>query len=361
MNFNHEQVSFHLGALDLDLALLKDRPANFTAPSTEAQKSNHKAWVRSNRLCLNFIRMTISNNIKSTLPSIENRHAKDFLKLVEEKFRSADKALAGTLMAKLTIMKFDGSKIPLEYGPFHINYSTLKDKWNIDELSRVDKKLKPKAKNFKKKQDGITSKVANAKKKEQLGNKYFHIAIDNDLVSFSHAIKSDKSEMWIDAMKEVLKSMAQNKVWDLVNLPESSKRVGCKWVFKTKRDSKGNVERHKARLVAKGYTQKNGADYNETFSPVSNKDSLKLILALVAYFDLELHQMDYVPLALLEADGDDDDDADDDYAPAASEGEGDGDDDDDDVIKITLQQHEYNMKSYNTDTITSGNIQDEKP
>ncbi|GJT61588.1 retrovirus-related pol polyprotein from transposon TNT 1-94 [Tanacetum coccineum] len=120
----------------------------------------------------------------------------------------------------------------------------------------------------------------------------FDIGIDNDPVSFSQAIKGDKSEMWIDAMKEELKSMAQNKVWDLVNLPEGSKRVGCKWVFKTKRDSKGNVERYKARLVAKGYTQKNGVDYNETFSPVSKKDSLRIILALVAHFDLELHQMD---------------------------------------------------------------------
>nr|GEV18386.1 retrovirus-related Pol polyprotein from transposon TNT 1-94 [Tanacetum cinerariifolium] len=96
----------------------------------------------------------------------------------------------------------------------------------------------------------------------------------------------------IDAMKEELKLMAQNKVQDLVNLPEGSKRVGCKWVSKTKRKSKGNVERYKARLVAKCYTQKNSVDYNETFSPVSKKDSLRIILALVAHFDLELHQMD---------------------------------------------------------------------
>uniref|UniRef100_A0A2C9WKU2 Uncharacterized protein n=1 Tax=Manihot esculenta TaxID=3983 RepID=A0A2C9WKU2_MANES len=54
--------------------------------------------------------MTIANNIKSTLFNTENQNAKDFLKLVEEKFCSADKALAGTLMAKLTTMKFDGLK-----------------------------------------------------------------------------------------------------------------------------------------------------------------------------------------------------------------------------------------------------------
>ena len=93
-------------------------------------------------------------------------------------------------------------------------------------------------------------------------------------------------------MKEELKSMAENNVWDLVELPEGSKRVGCKWVFKTKRDSNGNIERFKARLVAKGYTQKDGIDYKETFSPVSKKDSLRIIMALVAQYDLELHQMD---------------------------------------------------------------------
>ena len=92
-------------------------------------------------------------------------------------------------------------------------------------------------------------------------------------------------------MKEELKSMDDNQVWDLVELPESSKQVGCKWVFKTKRDSKGNIERYKARLIAKGFTQKDGIDYKET-SPVSKKDSLRIILALVAHYDLELHQMD---------------------------------------------------------------------
>ena len=93
-------------------------------------------------------------------------------------------------------------------------------------------------------------------------------------------------------MKDELLSMKQNEVWDLVELPESCKRVGCKWVFKTKRDSYGNLERYKARLVAKGFTQKDGVDYKETFSLVSKKDSLRIIMALVAHYDLELHQMD---------------------------------------------------------------------
>ncbi|WKA01022.1 hypothetical protein VitviT2T_019330 [Vitis vinifera] len=93
-------------------------------------------------------------------------------------------------------------------------------------------------------------------------------------------------------MEEELKSMKDNEVWDLVELPKEIETIGCKWIFKTKHDSKGNVERYKARLVAKGYTQKEGIDYKETFSPVSKKDSLKIVMTLVAHFDLELHQMD---------------------------------------------------------------------
>jgi len=83
-----------------------------------------------------------------------------------------------------------------------------------------------------------------------------------------------------------------NKVWDLEDIPKGAKTVGCKWVYKTKRDSRGYIERYKARLIAKGFTEREGIDYNETFSPVSTKDSFRIIMANVAYFDLELHQTD---------------------------------------------------------------------
>ncbi|KAJ9535138.1 hypothetical protein OSB04_un001784, partial [Centaurea solstitialis] len=120
----------------------------------------------------------------------------------------------------------------------------------------------------------------------------FNIGIMKDPVSYSQAIASDNSEKWIDAMNDELKSMADNQVWDLTQLPDGHKAVASKWIFKTKRDCNGNVERYKARLVAKGFTQKDGIDYKETFSPVSKKDSLRIIMALVAHYDLELHQMD---------------------------------------------------------------------
>ena len=113
------------------------------------------------------------------------------------------------------------------------------------------------------------------------------LGIYNDPDSYTQAMQGNDSGKWFHAMEEELKSMDQNQVWDLVELPK-----GCKRVFKTKRDSIGNIERYKARLVAKGFTQKDGIDYKETFSPVSKKDSFRIIMALVAHYDLELHQMD---------------------------------------------------------------------
>ncbi|KAL9249770.1 Retrovirus-related Pol polyprotein from transposon TNT 1-94-like protein [Drosera capensis] len=105
-------------------------------------------------------------------------------------------------------------------------------------------------------------------------------------------MESSKSQKWIDVMNDEIKSMSDNDVWELVSLSEGVKPIGCKWIFKTKKDSEGNIIRFKARLVAKGYTQKEGIDFKETFSPVSSKDSFRIIMALVAHFDLELHQMD---------------------------------------------------------------------
>ena len=63
-------------------------------------------------------------------------------------------------------------------------------------------------------------------------------------------------------------------------------------MFKTKCDAKGHVERYKARLVAKGYNQRESINFKETFFPVSTKGSLCIIMAIVAHFDLKLHQMD---------------------------------------------------------------------
>jgi len=86
--------------------------------------------------------------------------------------------------------------------------------------------------------------------------------------------------------------MEHNDVWILIELPEGCKRAGCKWVFKTKCDCHGNLECYKAKLVAKDFTQKDGVDYKEAFFTISRKDSFMIMVTLVAYFNLQLLQMD---------------------------------------------------------------------
>ena len=93
-------------------------------------------------------------------------------------------------------------------------------------------------------------------------------------------------------MKSEIESMYHNQVWNLVDLPDGVRPIGCKWVFKRKTDADGKVQTYKARLVAKGYSQIQGIDYDETFSPVAKIRSIRILLAIAAYHDYEIWQMD---------------------------------------------------------------------
>jgi len=102
---------------------------------------------------------------------------------------------------------------------------------------------------------------------------------------------------WKKAIEEELNSLDLNKTWDLVDedtLLRSGKRaIGCKWVFKQKRNANGS-KRFKARLVIKGYEQQYGIDYEETFAPVAKFATVRLLLALAAQYDWEIDQMDVI-------------------------------------------------------------------
>nr|GEW69141.1 retrotransposon protein, putative, Ty1-copia subclass [Tanacetum cinerariifolium] len=103
--------------------------------------------------------------------------------------------------------------------------------------------------------------------------------------------------LYIDAEKHELgdlemQSMKYNDVLVLVKLPPNARTDGSKWLFKKKNDMDGVVYIFKARLVAKGFTQTYGVNYEETFSPVTDIRSIRILIAIAAYYDYKIWQMD---------------------------------------------------------------------
>ena len=97
---------------------------------------------------------------------------------------------------------------------------------------------------------GVALRRSQRERRSAISNEYvvylqesdFDIGSSKDPISFSQTLESVDSTKWMNAMKDELKSMDQNEVWDLVELLEGYKKVGYKWIYKTKRDSKGNIE-----------------------------------------------------------------------------------------------------------------------
>ncbi|UYV60529.1 hypothetical protein LAZ67_1001422 [Cordylochernes scorpioides] len=110
--------------------------------------------------------------------------------------------------------------------------------------------------------------------------------------TYKEAMDSPNAQFWKEAMNEEMNSLTENDVYECTTLPLGQKPIDCKWVLKTKLNSKGEITRYKARLVAKGFAQKKGIDYEETFSPVARHDTIRTLLAIAANEDLKLVQFD---------------------------------------------------------------------
>uniref|UniRef100_A0A2N9FCT2 Reverse transcriptase Ty1/copia-type domain-containing protein n=1 Tax=Fagus sylvatica TaxID=28930 RepID=A0A2N9FCT2_FAGSY len=321
-----ERVLLHLGWMDIDYAIRKDEPPALTDTSTAADITLYERWERSNRLSMMFIKTRISAGIRGSVDQHEK--VRDLLKAIDEQFVTSDnKALASTLIMKFSSLRLISvrgvrehimqmrdnvaqlKKLEVEMSKSFLGESAMltthgkgKSQANqkgkgkippqasikkipsvssvVQELPRTfEQRVEP---HTSQEYDGTTLRRSIRPKRSTIPDDYvvylqesdYNIGAENDPEFFSQAMSCKKSELWYNAMKEEMNSMKSNGVWDLVELPNGVKAIGCKWVFKTKKDSLGNIERYKARLIAKGFTQKEGIDYTETFSPVSKKDSL---------------------------------------------------------------------------------------
>jgi len=101
-----------------------------------------------------------------------------------------------------------------------------------------------------------------------------------------------KQQVWKDAMNEEYELIMNNYVWDVVPRPRDKFVVTSKWLYKIKHGVDGSAEKFKSRFVARGFSQKEGVDYDEIFSPVARYTTIHLIIALAALQGWNLHQMD---------------------------------------------------------------------
>jgi hypothetical protein len=110
-----------------------------------------------------------------------------------------------------------------------------------------------------------------------------------DPIHFDDAVKSEK---WRTAMDVEMEAIKRNGMWELMELPAGGKKVGVKWVYKTKLNEHGAVDKYKARLVVKGYSQQYGVDYTEVFAPVARMETIRLVVALAAQRGWTIYQLD---------------------------------------------------------------------
>ena len=102
----------------------------------------------------------------------------------------------------------------------------------------------------------------------------------------------ENDQRWMSAMKEELVVIEKNKTWELVEKPKDRNIIELKWVFRTKLNFDGSVNKHKARLIVKGYAQVWGVDFSETFALIARLDTIILVLALSAQKGWKVYHLD---------------------------------------------------------------------
>ena len=139
------------------------------------------------------------------------------------------------------------------------------------------------------------------KTSKSFGPYFITYLLEDEPQSFKEAMSSPEAPYWKEAINDEVEFILQNHMWELVDLPPGSKPLGYKWIFKKKMKADGSSDKYKARLLIKGYEQKEGLEYFDTYSPVTRISSIRMLIAIAAIHNLEIHQMD-VKTTLLNGD-----------------------------------------------------------
>ncbi|XP_060190803.1 uncharacterized mitochondrial protein AtMg00820-like [Lycium barbarum] len=115
------------------------------------------------------------------------------------------------------------------------------------------------------------------------------VSTETEPFTYKDAIKDPR---WVEAMQQEIAALESNNTWQVTTLPENKIPIGCKWVYRIKYKANGDIERFNARLVAKGYSQKEGIDYQEIFSPIVKMKIVRTVLVTSPINNWHIHQID---------------------------------------------------------------------
>ncbi|GJT67365.1 retrovirus-related pol polyprotein from transposon TNT 1-94 [Tanacetum coccineum] len=170
--------------------------------------------------------------------------------------------------------------------------SRLDDKVLRDKRQRDDNDLQDERQDQTDEEEVEPRRSKRARNEKSFGPDFVSFMVENEPTSYREAVTSSEGQQWREAIKSEIESILQNHTWELVDLPPGCKPLGYKWIFKKKMKADGTVDKYKARVVIQGFRQREGLDYFDTYSPVTRITSIRMIIAIAALRNLEIHQMD---------------------------------------------------------------------
>ncbi|GJR49345.1 putative ribonuclease H-like domain-containing protein [Tanacetum coccineum] len=269
-------------------------------------------WVQNQLLDygFNFMNTKIHIDNESTICIVKNPvyHSKTkhieirhhFIRdCYEKKLISVEKIHTDLNVADLLTKPFDGPRF--NYLVETRSSSRLDDEVVQDKRQRDDNDLQDKRQDQTEEEEVEPRRSKRARNEKSFGPDFVSFMVENEPTSYREAVTSSEGQQWREAIKSEIESILQNHTWELVDLPPGCKPLGYKWIFKKKMKADGTIDKYKARLVIKGFRQREGLDYFDTYSPVTRITSIRMIIAIAALRNLEIHQMD-VKTAFLNGD-----------------------------------------------------------
>jgi hypothetical protein len=184
---------------------------------------------------------------------------------------------------------FFEDKFPMKETP---SSSSQEPSFSLEPIIRIDPFEYPLAKTPIDEDNEVTRKSKRQRTTKFSGNDLIVYLVDDTPKTIDDAYSSQDVDYCKEAVQSEMDSIMMNGTWEIVDRPYGCKPIGSKWVFKRKLRPDGTIERYKVRLVEKGYTQKEGEDFFDTYSPAAILTTIRVLLSLAVSHSLIVHQMD---------------------------------------------------------------------